>query len=100
MIQTTRCPDASRWHALIADTDVPDYVELETHLAECARCRKVLDEVAVGSSGWLRDASRLAGATDNDPEMTKTMHRLHEYFPDEDHVALDFLTPTDQPGLL
>jgi serine/threonine protein kinase len=103
MIQTHPCPDASRWQALIADPDLPDCVELESHLAGCARCRAVLDEVAVGESGWLRDAGRLAGSTDNDPEMTKTLHRLRDYWPDDSHgppIALDFLTKSDQPGLL
>src|SRR4051812_47508673 len=75
MIQT-HCPDAARWHALIADPDLPDYVELEAHLAHCPRCQTLVDEVAVGDSGWLRDAGRLAASTGNDPEMTRTLHRL------------------------
>jgi hypothetical protein len=102
MIQT-HCPDAARWRELLTEADPPDSAELEAHLSGCARCRTLLDEIAVGESGWLRDAARLAGPPDTDPEMTKTLHRLREYLPDDDHgppIPLDFLTPSDQPGVL
>jgi serine/threonine protein kinase len=102
MIQT-RCPDAARLRALITDPDLPDYADLESHLAHCTRCQARLDEIAVGSSGWLRDAGRLAASTAKDPEMTRTLHRLRDYLPDDAHgppIPLDFLTPSNQPGLL
>src|SRR3954447_12938572 len=85
MIQTHPCPDADRLRALIADPDLPDYVELESHLAHCTRCQARLDELAVGDSGWLRDAGRLATSTANDPELTKTLHRLRDFGPDDSH---------------
>src|SRR5688572_11913635 len=101
MVQLS-CPDASRWEDLLADS-APDAAELEAHLAACPRCRSTLDDVAVGSSGWLRDAGRLAAETDRDPEMTRTLHRLRDALVD-DHsgppIPLDFLTPSDQPGTL
>jgi hypothetical protein len=101
MVQLS-CPDTSRWEALLADS-APDAAELEAHLAACPRCRSTLDDLAVGSSGWLRDAGRLAAETDRDPEMTKTLHRLRDALAD-DHsgppIPLDFLTPSDQPGIL
>jgi serine/threonine protein kinase len=101
MIQTIPCPDAARLRALIAETDVPDYDELESHLAHCPRCQERLDEIAVGESGWLRDAGLLATTPVNDPEMTKTLHRLRDEWPDDGPpISLDFLKPTDQPGLL
>ena len=75
------------------------------HTSSAARAAAaVLDDLAVGSSGWLRDASRLAASTDHDPDMTRTLHRLRDYCPDDDHavppIPLDFLTPSDQPGVL
>src|SRR5262245_43693054 len=99
------CPDASRWQALLADSAGADEAaELETHLSACSRCRDVLDDLAVGSSGWLRDAGRLAATTDpatDDPQLTKTLNRLRDAGPDADSdVPLDFLTPSDQPGIL
>src|SRR5688572_15103194 len=103
MIQTHPCPDPCRWQALLVDPDPADSAELEAHLVGCSRCRTVLDELAVGESGWLRDAARLVSSTADDPEMTRTLHRLRDYWPDDAHgppIPLDFLTPTDQPGLL
>src|SRR5262245_11372606 len=101
------CPDASRWQALLADSAGADEAaELEAHLSGCSRCRGVLDELAIGSSGWLRDAGRLAAPTDpatatDDPELTKTLSRLRDAGPDgESAVPLDFLTHSDQPGIL
>src|SRR5262245_3465837 len=102
MIQT-HCPDAARWRALLAEADPADSAELEAHLSGCSRCQTVLDEIAAGESGWLRDAARLATPPDSDPEMTRTLHRLREYLPDDDHgppIPLDFLSPSDQPGVL
>jgi Protein kinase domain len=104
MIQLT-CPKTERWQALLADSAAPDEAsELESHLSGCTRCRSVLDDLAVGSSGWLRDANRLAGHTDADPMLTKTLHRLQDAGLDDDHgvppIALDFLNASDQPGIL
>jgi hypothetical protein len=100
MVRTTSCPDASRWQALLADGDPADSAELEAHLASCTRCQSVLDDLAVGSSGWLRDAGRLATSSEYDPEITRTLHRLR----DDEHldvpISLDFLTRSDQPGVL
>lgn len=102
MIQTSNCPSSDRWQALLADPSSSDSGELESHLAGCTRCQAVLDDIAVGSSGWLRDANRLATKTDSDPEMTKTLHRLREALAEEPapEVSLHFLTPSDQPGVL
>src|SRR5262245_15878073 len=106
MVQLT-CPDTARWQALLADAAAPDEAaELEAHLSACPRCRGLLDELAVGSSGWLRDASRLAATTDaaagtDDPDLTRTLHRLRDGGPDgESSVPLDFLTSSDQLGIL
>jgi serine/threonine protein kinase len=102
MIQT-HCPDADRLRALITDPELPDYADLETHLAHCSRCQARLDEIAIGDSGWLKDAGRLASGARTDPELTKTLHRLHDFGLDDSHVppiSLDFLTPSSQPGLL
>lgn len=98
-----KCPDASRWQALLADSASSDSAELESHLAGCSRCQHLLDDLAIGSSGWLRDANRLAKSTDADGEMTRTLHRLRDGLLDEHYeppVALDFLKPSDQPGVL
>src|SRR6478672_672564 len=94
------CPDASRWEALLADSASPDdATELEAHLSSCSRCRAALDELAVGSSGWLRDAGRLAAPADRDPALTRTLHRLHDSAVDDDHtvppIPLDFLSPSE-----
>ena len=101
---TQTCPDKSRWSALLAESKPDDSAELEEHLQSCSRCQGLLDDIAVGSSGWLRDASRLAMKSGNDPEMTKTLHRLRDAIFEDDHaagpIALDFLTPSDQPGIL
>jgi Protein kinase domain len=104
MVQLT-CPDASRWEALLADSAALDEAtELEAHLSSCSRCRTVLDDVAVGSSGWLRDAGRLATSADRDPALTRTLHRLHDSAVEDDHtvppIPLDFLSPSEQPGIL
>jgi hypothetical protein len=104
MVQLT-CPDASRWEALLADAASRDEAtELEAHLSSCSHCRGLLDDLAVGSSGWLRDASRLAASTDHDPALTRTLHRLLDTPVEDDHgippISLEFLTPSDQPGVL
>ena len=104
MVQLT-CPDASRWEALLADaTSRDEATELEAHLVVVLALPDVLDDLAVGSSGWLRDAGRLAAATDHDPALTRTLHRLQDTPVDDDHavppIPLDFLTPSDQPGVL
>ena len=78
MIRTANCPETDRWQSLLSNSDASDSAELEAHLAGCSRCRGVLDDLAVGSSGWLRDASRLAMNQGDDPEMTRTLHRLLE----------------------
>src|SRR5262245_2305790 len=103
MLQSLKCPDASRWQALLADSAASDSAELEAHLAGCSRCQRLLDDLAIGSSGWLRDANRLAKSTDNDLDLTKTLHRLRDELLDDHHelpVPLDFLKPSDQPGVL
>jgi hypothetical protein len=104
VLQTLNCPSVDRWQELLAEPSSSDSGELEAHLAGCTRCQSVLDDLAVGSSGWLRDAGRLASKTDNDPEMTKTLHRLREALADHEHavpeISLHFLTPSDQPGVL
>jgi hypothetical protein len=98
-----QCPDTSRWQALLADSSPADSAELESHLVSCSRCRGVLDDLAVGSSGWLRDANRLATLTAAEAEMTRTLHRLRDDLPD-DHagppIVLDFLKPSDLSGVL
>jgi len=104
MVQAT-CPDASRWEALLADTTSPgEATELESHLSSCSDCRTLLDDLAVGSSAWLRDASRLATPVGSDPALTRTLHRLHDSAVDDEHtippIPLDFLSPSDQPGIL
>lgn len=104
MVQLT-CPNTERWQALLANSAAPDEAsELESHLSGCTRCRSVLDDLAIGSSGWLRDANRLAGHADVDPMLTKTLHRLQDTELDDDHggppIALDFLNASDQPGIL
>src|SRR5262245_12616951 len=102
MVQLS-CPNTERWQALLAG-DPADSAELEAHLSSCTRCRTVLDDLAVGSSGWLRDANRLAGHAEADPMLTKTLHRLQDTDLDDDHggppIALDFLSASDQPGIL
>jgi signal transduction histidine kinase len=103
MVQSLKCPDASRWQALLGDSVGDCAADLEVHLADCPPCQRLLDDLAVGSSGWLRDANRLAAKPVEDMEMTKTLHRirdglLHEHV--DPPVALDFLTPSDQPGIL
>jgi hypothetical protein len=103
MLQSLKCPDASRWQDLLANSSASDSAELEAHLAGCSHCQQLLDDLAVGSSGWLRDANRLARSPDNDLDMTKTLHRLRDELLDEHHelpVPLDFLKPSDQPGVL
>jgi serine/threonine protein kinase len=102
MIQTpTACPNADRWQALLADSAGADAAGLEAHLAGCPRCRGVLDELAVGSSGWLRDAGRLAADTDDDPELTRSVHRIYDVVTDADpDIPLDFLKPSNVPGTI
>ncbi|HVK14200.1 MAG TPA: protein kinase, partial [Gemmataceae bacterium] len=99
MIQTpTPCPPADRWQALLAGADAAD---LEAHLAACSRCRGLLDELAAGSSGWLRDAARLAADTDDDPELTRSVHNIYDVVTDADRdVPLDFLSPSAVPGTI
>ena len=102
MIQTRTCPNADRWQALLAEAAGTDSAELEAHLAGCARCRGVLDELAVGSSGWLRDAGRLAADTDDDdPELTRSVHRIYDVVTDANpDIPLDFLNPCGIPGTI
>jgi len=100
VIRTAKCPETHRWQSLLANSDASDSAELELHLSSCSRCRTVLDDLAVGTSGWLRDASRLANHERDDPEMTKTLHRLLEGEHIDPPIPLDFLTPSDLPGIL
>lgn len=93
------CPTNDRWSALLAeDVTSNDAAELEAHLATCARCRETLDSEAVGRSGWLRDASRLAARDQQAPELTLTLERLVDVRPDEE--GLSFLKPSTLPGVI
>jgi tRNA A-37 threonylcarbamoyl transferase component Bud32 len=80
--------------------------ELSAHLAECPACQTRLEELA-GGSGWLeaRAKAHAAPAHPASESLHKAMQALESHSPSPagdtpSPPQLDFLQPSDQPGLL
>src|SRR5262249_23933833 len=79
--------------------------ELLDHLAGCRRCQEVLEQLAVGESGWLRFAPDGGSDRDRPPRLQQTMEDLKRLPLSGEPAAgaelpPDFLRPSDHPGAL
>ncbi len=92
--------------ALQGKQSSPAEAELAAHLAECSACQARLEEMA-GGSGWLETRAQ-AHAAANLPASASLHEAMRALESRSDSAApetaapvkLDFLQPSDQPGLL
>src|SRR5262245_10253445 len=103
MVDRLACPESSRLSGLLDGAAPP--CELLDHLARCRRCQEVLEQLAVGESGWLRFAPDGGSDGDRPPRLQQTMEDLKRLPLSGEPAAgaelpPDFLRPSDHPGAL
>src|SRR5437660_5898314 len=104
------CPQVEDWHELLGGSLPGDQqVALQAHLETCAQCLQTLEECAAGQEAWTHAARHLDRVRPGDDvAFRNALAKLELEIDDptaadaklETEWALDFLTPSDQPGLL
>src|SRR5262245_51817337 len=105
----SRCPDAETLRSLL-DGKLPEDVRAttQTHVDACPKCEASLKQMTAGGASWVGLAARLnevpAGVGD-EVELAAVMERMknddggaeQETSQTDPHLALDFLSPSDDP---
>jgi hypothetical protein len=96
------CPPVVRWESLLGNAVTADEQEdLQTHLDSCTECQRALESCAADEAswavvpGWLRSRS--------DSHLLSAIEKLKQTpgaASDSTDASLDFLEPSDQPGVL
>src|SRR5207244_13340247 len=106
----TSCPDRAQWSALLDGmVNADEQRELSDHLEHCASCRQRL-ETLTGAGEGSSDLTQRLARRPPEPESglqqaianlkADGSHVDAQTKADDDEIALDFLSPTEEPGLL
>src|SRR5262245_42782004 len=100
------CPTTERLGAAVRGEPVGNDAELAAHLTECPSCQAEIEKLA-GGSGWLEAKARThaASPTGAPGPLREAMQRLESRAAGSESEAtaptrLDFIQPSDQPGIL
>lgn len=110
MAMAESCPVPEQWQKhLQGSLSAAEHAVLVRHLDQCPTCQQTLEQLATGSGSWP-GAAAAAGETGTHET---ALHQVLEQLKHQQHgpetcaagakhgdVALDFLTPSDQPGSL
>jgi eukaryotic-like serine/threonine-protein kinase len=98
-----QCPQADLWQQLLEGTGSAQLrAELSGHLESCPSCQQTLEELAADRNAW-DGVARVLGNTEKaaEPALREVMAKLKGEEADQPAtVSLDFLSPTDRPGVL
>ncbi len=108
MVAQASCPGRERLQRLLdGRLPGPDQEALVAHLDGCPNCQRGIEELAAGREAWAATARYLR---DGQPEPERALRQLLETpgrvdtdmnaEPNDAEVPLDFLGPTDRPGMI
>src|SRR5262249_50930064 len=102
------CPQVGHWQELLDGTLPEDrHAPLQAHLETCPDCQRALEECAAGREAWAHAVCLRGGQTVREIAFRQALEKLQREIDNAALTevspaawALDFLTPSGQPGCL